>query len=130
LTKIATKLGVELHEVRDVFDVDEDGVHVLPVPGRFADTKKAATVEVGTLIIAGRQAIGADETGWTSQDIVRGAADAKGVLDEGNFSKAITALESRGIRLRKSSGRGREAKMNDRGFAAAGELVRRLAPQE
>lgn len=125
IAKIARRLQIDATEAGRVFDVDEEGVHVIVQRARLADSRLGATQQIAQLVAAARQAAGLDE-GWTSVDTVRKAVEQKGVLDAPNFARALNALDGQGLRLRGQRGN-RELKMHDTGFEAAGELVRDLA---
>jgi hypothetical protein len=123
---ISRRLRVGDDLVTRVFDVDEDGVHLLPSRNRFDSTKRGAMQEVARLMVAARQALGLEE--WTPVDVVRAACDERGVLDPTNFGKALTGM-GEGFRLRGPT-RKREIKANNVGYEAAGELVKRLTSED
>lgn len=120
---IATKLGVDGDLVDQVFDLDEDGVHLTIQRGRLSDQKKVAQQEIARLLVAGRQAAGIEE--WTAIGLVTQAVHDRGVHDA-NFSRNVGALDGDGIRFRGSKTK-RELKMNQVGFEKAAEVVRRIA---
>ena len=60
---------------------------------------------------------------------VRRVADTKGVFDSPNFARHVVALDGNGMRIRGERA-GREIKVNDAGFEAAGELAMRLLVEE
>jgi len=123
---ISRRFRVDDELVTRVFDVDEDGVHVLLSRSRFDSTKRGATQEVARLVVAARQALGLEE--WTPVDIVRAACDERGVLDPTNFGKALGGL-GEGFRLRGPT-RKREIKVNNVGYEAAGEIVKRITSED
>jgi hypothetical protein len=125
--RIARRLHVDRAVAGRVFDVDDEGVHLLVPRSRFDAAAKTATQEVATLIVASRQAAGIDEE-WTTVSEIKRHAEQKGVLDPGNFSRAIQPLDGNGMRIR-GNPRSREIKMNDAGFEAAGQLVLRVAAE-
>jgi hypothetical protein len=124
VAKIAGKLGVGAELVSRVYDVDEEGVHLMVGRSALDDRKRFAMQEVARLIIAGRQALGLEE--FTSSKTIRDACEDRGVLDSGNFAVALAGLDGKGVRLR-GSGAGREGKMNAAGYEAAADDVKRLA---
>jgi hypothetical protein len=126
--RIAKRLHIGTELAARIFDVDEDGLHLLSPRSAFDTKRLTATQQVATLVVAGRQAAISDE-GWTEAADVRAVADKKGVLDPANFAKAINALDGQGMRIR-GNPRNREIKMNDHGFELAGQLAARLVNED
>jgi hypothetical protein len=127
LVRIARRLHIDPAVASRVFDVDEEGVHVVVQRSKLSTSNKAAAQELTQLVAAARQAGGLDPE-WTAVDEVRRVADKKGVVDT-NFSKHVTALDGKGMRIRGPRG-GREIKMNETGLEAAGQVAVRLAGEE
>jgi hypothetical protein len=122
LEGIAAKLELKPTHTAQVFDVDDEGVHLTIKRARLSGTKKVAQQEVTYLIVAGRQAAGIEE--WTSTKDVIEVIHDRGVHDT-NVSKAIAALDGDGLRFRGAKSQ-REIKMNAMGFSKAADIVRRL----
>ncbi len=120
--KIATKLDIDQAVIEQVFDEDEDGVHLNISRFRLDNQKKTAAQEVARLVAAGRQASEQEE--WTSLAVIGEVADSLDVKDS-NFSKHMTAMKGDGLRIRGTGGQ-REAKVNAVGFEAASSIVRRV----
>ncbi|MBJ7353473.1 MAG: hypothetical protein JHC98_01485 [Thermoleophilaceae bacterium] len=127
MAAIATRLRIPDDVVSRVFDVDDDGVHLIPPRSAFAGQKKKATQEVALLIAAARQAAGIED--WTEVAEIRKVAEKKGVLDSGNFASQMSDLDGHGLRLRGERSK-RELKMNDAGYESAGLLAAELISAE
>jgi hypothetical protein len=123
--RLAVKLGVDVATAEKVFDIDEDGLHLIVAPSKFGPTTKEAILQIARLVIAGRQAAGLDAE-WTTSAIVRAATEDRGKADPGNFSAYIRTLDGEGFRIR-GNGALREFKANAAGFERAGALVTELA---
>lgn len=121
--RIAQKLDLNVEQVAAVYDVDEDGVHLMVRRDALNPTKKFAQQEVTYLLVAGRQAAGLEE--WTPARTAIEATHDRGVHDT-NVSKAIAALDGDGLRFR-GSGSKREIKMNSVGFSRASAILRRIS---
>lgn len=128
VANIASRLNIDVSTASRVFDVDEDGVHLVVPRGRFETSKLAATRQVAQLVVAARRAAGLDQE-WTSAEHVRRTADDKGVLDSTNFAKALADLDGQGMRIR-GERQNREIKINDAGFEAAGKVAEQLVGEE
>lgn len=128
VANIASRLNIDVSTASRVFDVDEDGVHLVVPRGRFETSKLAATRQVAQLVVAARRAAGLDQE-WTSAEHVRRTADDKGVLDSPNFAKALADLDGQGMRIR-GERQNREIKINDAGFEAAGKVAEQLVGEE
>jgi hypothetical protein len=122
LSNIATKLGLQTGDVAKVFDVDDDGVHLVVARSRLDNSKRTAMQEVLQLVVAARQALGEE---WTAAADVRAVADDRGVLNAPNWAAAIKALDGAGFRFRGST-QAREVKINHVGYEAAAKLASRL----
>jgi hypothetical protein len=123
LQALAGKLDVGTDAVERVYDIDEDGVHLNIPRSKLDRKKKLAQQEAARLVAAARQATGDEQ--WTPVEVIGEAADDLGVKDT-NFSKNISALNGVGLRIRGSAGK-RELKMNQVGYEATAEIVRRLS---
>jgi hypothetical protein len=121
--KIAAKLRLEPAVVGQVFEVEDTTVHLLVSSSAFSSTKAVAQQEITQLIVAARQASGVDED-LTAVESVRALLDDFGVLDR-NFSSNINGLKGRLIRFAGTPTK-RQFKMNQPGFEAAAEIVKRL----
>lgn len=122
VTMIASKLGIEAEDAARLFDVDEDGVHLLVARSRLGGSKKIAMQEVFQLVVAARQALGED---WTPVAEVRAIAEERGVLNAPNWAASVKSLDGAGFRFR-GSPQAREVKINHVGYEAAAEVVGRL----
>jgi hypothetical protein len=121
---LARRLGVEAAALGRVFELDDEGVHLLIPRQALPETKQQAMVEVAYLIIASRQALGLDE--YTTVDTVKQAAEDRGCYDSGNFWKAMGVLDGNGVRIR-GTGKNRTFKINQVGFERAAAIIRRIA---
>lgn len=120
---LAQRLGVDDVVAERVFDIDEDGAHLV-VPRSSLDPRKAPAMrDVALLVAAGRQAVTEEE--WTGFGIIREACDGRGVLDPVNFAAEVRKLDGNGVRVR-GAGRDREMKVNAAGFELAGAVVRKI----
>jgi hypothetical protein len=124
---IAYRLDVPEALVHRVFDLDEEGVHLV-IPRSSLDKRKSEAMrQVARLLVAARQAAGIE--GWTDIGLVRDGCDGLGVLDASNFATEIMKLHGDGIRIRGARA-GRELKMNQAGFESTGSLVLSIAASE
>jgi hypothetical protein len=80
--------------------------------------------EVIYLTSAARQALQLEE--WTGSDELRSECEDLGVLDSGNFTKALNPLNGHGVRVR-TRGRRSEVRVNQVGFERAATIVRRIS---
>jgi hypothetical protein len=122
--RIADKLSVTQEQAAHVFDVDEDGVHLTVPHAAFDSKKRTAMQQVMRVVAAARQAIGLEE--YTATKVLRAACEDRGVLDAGNFSSALAAIDGDGLRV-KGTGQSREIKVNAKGYVVAGEIVKQFA---
>ncbi len=120
LSLIATKLGIDRGLAERVFEVEEDEVHILVSAKALASNKRGATQELAYLVSAGRQAVEIEEQ--TATAVVKDVCDRFGVLDDPNFSRAISALAGQGVRLT-GSGQKRALKMSKVGYEKAAEIA-------
>lgn len=121
--RIAQKLKLPAEQVGSVFEVDEDTVHLLVSSSSLDQKVKVAQQELTQLFVAGRQAGGVDE-GLTPVDAVREVLSDFGKLDR-NFSSNIASLKGTLMRFSGSATK-REFKMNQPGYEAVAEIVKRL----
>jgi hypothetical protein len=128
LATLARKLGIEEATAARVYDLDDDGLHLVAGPARFDSRVTAAMEQIARLVVAGRQAAGLDEE-WTSADQIRVACEDRGRYSDSNFATYVKRLDGDGFRIR-GNGRNREFKANAIGFEHTGELVAQLAGQE
>lgn len=127
MAKLAAKLEIEAGVAEQVFDIDEDGLHIKLSSSKLASSKKAATNEIARLVVAGRQAAGLDAE-WTALEEVRSACEDRGKYDRTNFSKHVKEVDGDGFRIRGSKTK-RELKAHGVGFETTGALVTRLVGQ-
>jgi hypothetical protein len=127
LAKLAETLGIDSATAEKVYDIDEDGLHLVLSPTKLGGVTTAME-RIARLVVAGRQAAGLDE-GWTSIDVVRAVCENRGKYSAGNFSTYVKKLDGAGFRI-KGAGASREFKANAQGFEETGTLVKQLAGQE
>jgi hypothetical protein len=128
LAGLATKLGIDEATAARVYDIDDDGLHVVLSPSRFNGQVTYAMQEIARLVVAGRQAAGIDED-WTSVDEARKVCENRGRYSSSNFATQVKKLDGDGFRVR-GTGRSRELKASAVGYERTGELVARLVQQE
>jgi hypothetical protein len=124
IARIADKLAVTEEQAAHVFDIDEDGVHLTVPHAAFDSKKRTAMQQVMRAVAAARQAIDLEE--FTATKVLRAACEDRGVLDSGNFASALAGIDGDGVRV-KGSGPSREIKLNAKGYAMAGEIVKQLS---
>jgi hypothetical protein len=125
LNAVAQALGIDASTAERVFDVDDEGVHIIVPRRQLESGKRPATRQLALLVIAGRQSAGLEE--WTPVSVVRAVCEHYGVYDSGNFATDVRSVE--GVRVRGQGAR-RELKVTVTAFEAAGELVRALGTPE
>jgi hypothetical protein len=128
LEAIATRLNVDRDVAAAVLDVDENGVHLHVPTSSLPTEKQRAMQEITYVVVAARQA-GALDDDWTSISLVREVCDDRGVLDAGNFAKALGKIDGEGIRFRGARNT-REAKLNQRGYEKASEIIKRIGTRD
>ncbi len=128
MAKLAEGLGIDPALATQVYDIDEDGLHVALAPSKFSDKVTQAMEEIARLVVAGRQAAGLDAE-WTSFNDVRAVCENRGRFSSGNFSACVSRLDGDGFRVR-GTGRKKEAKANATGLEKTGQLIVQLAGQE
>jgi hypothetical protein len=126
LENLVKKLDVPLSQVQRIYEIDDEGVHLLMSTSDLPAKKQDAMAEIAYLIIAGRQATGLDE--FTSPKVVKEAADNRGVLDSSNFWKAVGKIDGKGIRIRGTNAN-RDFKINQAGYEKAAAIVKRIADE-
>jgi hypothetical protein len=122
LSRVSNKLGLDKDLVSQVFDVDEDGIHLTVRRGLLDDQQKVAQQEIAYLVVAARQAGGDEE--WTPIGHVADVAHDRGVHDS-NFARNVGTLDGEGLRF-KGQRTKRELKMNQVGFEKASTIVNRI----
>lgn len=122
LSRIGEKLNLEEARVSEVFDVDDEGVHLTVRRSVLDDKQKVAQQEIAYLVVAARQADGSEE--WTPISFVAAAAHDRGVHDS-NFARNVGELDGEGLRF-KGQRTKRELKMNQVGFEKAAEFVKHI----
>jgi hypothetical protein len=128
MATLSAKLGVDIATAERVFDIDEDGLHVVLAPSKLHGTTSVAIQQLARLVVAGRQAAGLDDD-WTATSAIRSVCEDRGKHDSANFATHVKKLDGDGFRL-KGAGRSRELKANAAGFEATGLLVKQLAGQD
>lgn len=121
LGKIAALLKADVSAIERVFDVDEDGVHILASRTTLASSKQEAQRQITYLVAAAERASGSE---WTESKSVRAACDDRGVLD-GNFSASVEALRGEGVRIN-GTGQAKKFKLNNVGVEKATEIVKEI----
>jgi hypothetical protein len=128
LSGLAQRLGIELAAAEAIYDVDEEGLHLVIAPSKLDTSVTAAMEQIARLVVAGRQAVGVDDE-WTPIGVVRAACENRGRYSRGNFSTYVSKLDGDGFRIR-GTGTSREFKANAAGFESTGHLATRLVAQE
>jgi hypothetical protein len=121
LASIAGKVKRGVEAVEQVFDIDDEGVHLLPGRSDLNEVQATAQQEVALLVLTGWQGAGKEE--WTKISRVRDAANDLGVMDRA-FASRIEKM--RGPVRMKGDARNRELKLNSPGFEAAAILIDRI----
>lgn len=125
--RLASKLAIDWRTAEQVYDLDEEGLHLVIAPSRLARAVGTAIEQIARMVTAGRQAAGLEE--WTSISKIRDACHDRGKYDESNFSRYIGRLDGDGFRIR-GAGQRRELKVNAAGLEATGTLIASLVGQE
>lgn len=126
LSDIAARFGVDAAMVSEVF-VERDGeIHLGIGAKAIAAGKATGTKEIGLLIVGARQAAGVED--WTSVNVIRDEVKHYGKYDQSNFGKTVTEMED--LFQFSGKGQGREVKMRQPAWEAAGALVQRLVGGE
>jgi hypothetical protein len=124
LTGIASKLGIDADVAERVFELEDDQVHILVAPKTLASNMRKATQELAYLVASSRQATGIEDQ--TATALIKDVCSQFGVLDDANFSKAITGISGQGVRI-SGSGQNRQLKINKVGYEKAAEIATRVA---
>jgi hypothetical protein len=119
---LAGSLKLSSDVVSQVFDIDDEGVHLVIQRSQLDGTKKTAQQEVAFLILAARRAVLGEE--WTPIKVIADLAQEMGVHDS-NFSKGISAIKGDGVRIRGVKSK-RELKINQVGIENAAKIVTRI----
>jgi len=127
LRLIAKKMGISATVAETLYYVEEGKLTLVLAPSKFQQSLSHATVEIGRLVIAGRQAAGFED--WTPVSAVREACQDRGKFNRSNFAAYLGKLDGSGFIVR-GSGQGRMFKANAAGFEQAGELATQLTAQE
>jgi len=129
LDKIASRLGLDVGVVQDVFHYDEErGLQVGISPKKLEASRAGGAKQLALLVAAGRQAAGLDEGDWTEVDEIRQVCQDYKKFDSGNFAKHIAGMKDE-FNVRGSAQK-REVKITRPGWDKARELVERLAGAE
>jgi hypothetical protein len=124
LARIASKLGLSVETVGEVFHIEGEALALGLATSMFPAAKATAAQEITLLVAAGRQAGGWDAE-WTATSEVRPIVDAYGKLDSGNYAGSITSMAD--DFSFSGSGVSRRLKVKRKGFENATALVKRLA---
>jgi hypothetical protein len=119
---LAQSLKIDIEAVDQIYDVDEDGVHLVIQRSRLDETKKKAQQEIAYLALAARRVILSEE--WTPIGVIADLAQEMGVHDS-NFSKGIAAIGGDGVRIKGDKSR-RELKINQVGLERASAIIARI----
>lgn len=123
-TTIAAALGLEIQQIRSIYDLGS-GEPGLLIAARFLpDTLRAAASDITYLIVAARQALGEE---WTATEVIKDVTEERGFVDKSrNLAKLWPELEGRELSLKRIDGR-RAFKMSGPGFTRAAEIATKLA---
>lgn len=125
LDGLASKLGVEVALVNEVFEQNDDGTFNVQVPtSKLASTKAAATKELALLVCAARQ-YGPEE--WTNADHIRTVCQHYGKFDSAN--NASIMAEGDAYWMISGSGRSRKYRLRKKGWEEAGILIRKIVSE-
>jgi hypothetical protein len=123
LGPISRRIGLDVSSLARIYEVDDEGVHLLIGRSALNKHKAHAMREVAQLLIAARQSLGADQ--WTAVGDIRAVCEDRGVLDAANFATEIKKLDGDGFRFR-GSGANRELKINQVGYEHVRDLITQL----
>lgn len=124
LDALARRLQIDRRAAEAIYDVDDDGLHIVISPTRLADSVRAATDQIARLVVVGRKAAGLDSE-WTSVEEIRRACNDRGKYDSPNFSRVVQGLDGDGFRIRGSRTK-RELRANAVGFEQTRQLIEQL----
>lgn len=126
LVRIGKKLKLPAELVGRIFEVEDQAVHLLVSRSDLDDKVITAQQEITLLVLAARQAAGVDAE-MTAVEDVRAVLSDFGVLDR-NFSSNIASLKGGQVRF-SGSAQKRQFKVNQPGYEAAADIVKRLTDQ-
>jgi hypothetical protein len=131
LDRVAGRVGVSRESAELVFDASESTLQLVLPASRLDNAKAKAAQQIALLVVAGRQALGLDDAGWTSIDDVREAVEYFGRYDKSNFASSIRAVgESYSLNVR-GGGRAKiELRMTAPAWEHAKVLVKSIAGTE
>jgi hypothetical protein len=89
LGRLASKLGIDERAAETIYDIDEDGLHLVLAPSKLPKNVTSAMEQIARLVVAGRQAAGIDEES-TSIGEIRAACQ-----DRGRSTSLSTSMTSR-----------------------------------
>lgn len=124
LAAIATRLGISLEAVTDIYFEDGQELGIGLSTSQLDRAKATATKQLALLLAAGRQGGGYDEE-WTPLEKIRTVCADFGKLDDSNFASTIHEMGQM-FQIR-GSRRKREVKVKRPGFEEAGRLARVFA---
>jgi len=121
---IASKLGIDLSLVEEVFSFDpETGIQLIVGVRKLEIEKTAATRELATLVAGSRQLGGIED--WTQARTIREVCQHYGKFDTANFAATLTQMDD--IFGFKGKGSGREVRLNKPGSEEFKRLIVALA---
>lgn len=124
IDRIASKLGIDLSLVEEVFSFDpEAGIQLIVGVGKLETEKTAATRELATLVAGSRQLGGIED--WTQARRIREVCQHYGKFDSANFAATLTQMDD--IFGFKGKGQGREVRLNKPGSEEFKRLIVALA---
>lgn len=124
LVRIASRLGVDIGLVEEVYVEGDSGPEVVVATARLEKNRAGATKQLALLLAAARQATGADDD-WTSSEQIRETVQLYGKFDSNNFAATIAAMDD--VFTLRGRGRDRTVRVSRRGWEQAAELVTALA---
>ena len=118
---VSMSLGIEYEDVQSLYDLSRLEPALRLNPAKLATEREAALREITLLVSAVRGALGLD----TGTRHLREAAAAHGKLDAARFNATMECMPDIALRGHPDSDN-RFVGLRGKGFAAAGELARRL----
>ena len=123
LAAVASRLGLDLGLVEEVYYVDDNELGLALAPSKFPSKKAAGTMQIALLFAAGRQAGGWEE--WTPVGSIRAACRDYGRFDAANFATTIKRMGS--VFSFRGKARQLEVRVTRPGYEQAAELARDLS---
>jgi hypothetical protein len=122
LEAIASRLGLDLELVGEIYYVDGESLGLAVASSKFHPKKAAATQQIALLVAAGRQAGGWDE--WTHASRIRDVARDYGRFDPANFATTIKRMGN--VFSFRGRARSVEVRLTRPGYEQAANLMREL----